>query len=95
MSKNTQFYVDSFSDVRTLPSLTLRQSDGAPKLSLATPQMERLAGFDVQYPELTSIPASDGFQMPTSILKPKDFRPDRKHPVILYVYGGASGPVGR
>jgi dipeptidyl-peptidase-4 len=93
MSANARFYVDSFSDVRTMPSLTLRASDGSPKLQLAAPRMDLLARFDVRYPELLTIPTSDGFPMPASILKPKDFRPDRKHPVILYVYGGASIPT--
>lgn len=90
MSRDSRFYLDNFSDVRTMPSLTLLQSDGPRKLSLAAPRMELLAGFEMQYPELLTIPTADGFPMPARILKPKDFRPDRKYPVILSVYGGAS-----
>src|SRR5262249_24854840 len=92
MSPNAQFYLDRFSDVRTMPSLTLYRSDGTRKQTLAPSRMELLAGFDMQYPELLTIPAADGFPMPASLLKPKGFRPDRKYPVILYVYGGASIP---
>jgi dipeptidyl-peptidase-4 len=73
-----------------MPSLALHQSDGSRKVSIATPRMELLAGFDMQYPELLTIPTADGFPMPARILKPKDFRPDRKYPVVLCVYGGAS-----
>src|SRR5205085_10724520 len=82
MSANARFYVDSFSDVRTMPSLTLRAADGSPKLPLAAPRPGLLARFAVQCPVLITIPASDGFPPPASILKPKDFRPYRKHPVI-------------
>ncbi len=90
MSADARFYLDSFSDARTLPSLTLRNAEGSLKLPIATPNVEALAGFDLQYPELLTIPTSDGFPMPARILKPKDFRADRRHPVILAVYGGAS-----
>lgn len=93
MSPDVQFYLHTFSDARTLPSLTLRRSDGQEQLSLAKPRMELLAGFGLQHPELISIPAKDGFQMPTRVLKPKAFRNDRRYPVILYVYGGASSPT--
>jgi len=44
----------------------------------------------VQFPELFTIPADDGFPMPAEIMKPKDFRPERKYPVVMFVYGGAS-----
>ena len=92
MSPNAQFYLDTFSDVRTLPSLILRRADGAEQLSLAKPRMELLADFDMQYPELITIPAKDGFKMPARVLKPKGFRADRRYPVILEIYGGASSP---
>ena len=93
MSANTQFYLDRFSDVRTLPSLTLHRSDGGRQRSIAAPRMELLARFDMQYPELLTIQTADRFPMPACLLKPRDFRPDRKHPVILFVYGGASSPT--
>ncbi len=90
MSPNAQFYIDTSSDARTLPSLTLRRSDGQEQLVIAKPRMELLAGFGLQQPELTNIPTRDGFPMPARILKPKDFRADRRYPVIMDVYGGAS-----
>jgi dipeptidyl-peptidase 4 len=93
MSPNAQFYLDTFSDLRTLPSLTLRRSDGAEEVLLAKPRMELLAGFDVQYPELLSIPAKDGFQMPARVIKPKGFRSNQRYPVILNIYAGASSPT--
>jgi dipeptidyl-peptidase-4 len=30
--------------------------------------------------------------MPATILKPKDFRADRRYPVIVFIYGGPSAP---
>ncbi|HEX8072240.1 MAG TPA: DPP IV N-terminal domain-containing protein [Pyrinomonadaceae bacterium] len=93
MAPSTQFYLDNFSDVRTLPALALHRADGARQLALAAPRAEVLARFDVQYPELISIPAADGFQMPARVIKPRDFQPARKYPVIIYIYGGPSAPT--
>ena len=90
MSPNAQFYLDTFSDARTLPSLTLRRFDGHEQLLIAKPRMELLARFDLQQPELLNIPTRDGFPMPARVLKPKGFRTDRRYPVIMDVYGGAS-----
>ena len=92
MPADARLYLDNFSDIRTLPSLTLHRPDGARQSVLAAPRPELIARFDVQYPELLTIPAADGFPMPARLLKPKGFRPDRRYPVILYVYGGPSAP---
>ena len=61
--------------------------------TLAPPRTEMLAPFDIQWPEVTTIPASDGFKLPARILRPANFRADRKYPVIMNVYGGASLPI--
>jgi dipeptidyl-peptidase-4 len=46
----------------------------------------------MQYPELMTIPADDGFPLPAQMLKPKDFNLEKRYPVIIYVYGGPSAP---
>ncbi len=92
MSSDARYFLDRYSDVRTLPSLRLHTSDGAVLKTIATPRSEVLAQYDVQSPELFNIPADDGFPMPAEVLKPKDFRADRKYPVVMFVYGGASAP---
>jgi dipeptidyl-peptidase-4 len=92
MSLDAKYYLDRYSDIRTQPALRLHASDGGAPKTLASPRPELLAQFDVQYPELSTIPAEDGFPMPAQILKPKNFQPGRKYPVIMYVYGGASAP---
>ncbi|HEY9284838.1 MAG TPA: S9 family peptidase, partial [Pyrinomonadaceae bacterium] len=93
MPPDARFYLDHFSDIRTLPSLALHRADGARQLQLAAPRPELVARFDVQYPELLTIPAADGFPMPARLLKPKGFKPDRRYPVILHIYGGPSAPT--
>lgn len=91
-SPDARYYFDTYSNISTLPSLTLRGATGEAKLPLAPPRPELLSQFDVQYPELLTIPAADSFPMPAQLLKPKNFDPARRYPVIIYVYGGPSAP---
>jgi len=92
MSPDARYFVDRYSDIRTLPALRLHSGDGANLQMLAAPRQQLIAEYDVQFPEITSIPADDGFPMPATILKPKDFRADRRYPVIVFIYGGPSAP---
>ena len=92
MSMDAGYYFDAYSNIRTLPALRLHTADGDLKATIAAPRPELLPA-DLQYPQLTTIPAADGFAMPAQILKPKDFDPTRRYPVILHVYGGPSAPT--
>ena len=92
MSPDAKYFLDRYSDVRTLPSLRLHASDGPLVKAVADARPQLLAPYEVQFPELLTIPADDGFAMPAEILKPKNFSADRKYPVVMFVYGGASAP---
>jgi dipeptidyl-peptidase-4 len=92
MSPDARYFLDRYSDVRTLPSLRLHASDGPTLQVLAAARPQMLAPYDVQFPELFTIPARDDFPMPVEILKPKDFRSDRKYPTVMFIYGGTSAP---
>jgi dipeptidyl-peptidase-4 len=92
MSPDARYFLDRYSDVRTLPSLRLHASDGPTLQVLAAARPQMLAPYDVQFPELFTIPARDDFPMPAEILKPKDFRSDRKYPTVMFIYGGTSAP---
>jgi dipeptidyl-peptidase-4 len=92
-SPDSRFYVDAHSAHATLPSLSLRDADGGLKAELAPPRTDLLAGLDLQYPELLTVPAEGGTPLQACILKPKGFDPARRHPVILRVYGGPGAPT--
>lgn len=92
MSPDAHYYFDVYSNIRELPALRLCSSEGKEQVTLAAPRPELLPD-DMQYPELLTIPAQDGFPLPAQILKPKGFDATRKYPVILFVYGGASIPT--
>ncbi len=93
MSPDARYYFDRYSNISTPPSLTLYRSDGSRITTLAEASPAGFKTFDIQYAELLHVPARDGFQLPVSITKPKDFDATKKYPVIVYVYGGPSAPL--
>lgn len=94
MSNDTRFYFDTFSDINSLPALRLHASDGSEQAVVAAPRPELLPAA-VHFPELLTVPAADGFPMPAQLLKPSNFDPAKKYPVILHIYGGPSAPLVR
>jgi dipeptidyl-peptidase-4 len=91
-SPDHRFYLDAHSSHAALPSVSLHDADGGLKAEVAPPRNDLLAGLDVQYPELLTVPAEDGTPLQACILKPKGFDPARRYPVILDVYGGPGAP---
>ncbi len=92
-SPDNKFYLDLFSNVQKLPSLSLYRNDGKFVKELAKSKPELIEKFEIQTPELFTISTRDGFPMPAWLLKPKDFNPNKKYPIILDVYGGPSAPT--
>lgn len=92
-SLNSKYYFDFSSNISTLPSLSLYRNNGQLMQVIAKTRPGKLAKFDIQYSELFTIPARDGFPLPAELLKPKDFNPAIKYPIIIYVYGGPSAPT--
>ncbi|HET9480951.1 MAG TPA: S9 family peptidase [Candidatus Polarisedimenticolia bacterium] len=87
------FYLDAFSAVDRMPSLVLRRPDSDVSSTVAAPGPDLARRFDLPARELFTIAAKDGFKLPAMILKPRSFQPKRKHPAVLYVYGGPSAPT--
>jgi dipeptidyl-peptidase-4 len=93
VSPDGRFYFDVYSTVSTPASLYLCRTEGGARQLLAGPKPDILAGLDIQSPEIFTVAADDGFALPAQLLKPKDFDPQKKYPVILYHYGGPSSPT--
>lgn len=92
-SADGKYYFDAYSNISTLLRLSLHKNNGKLLSVLAEPRPELLERFDIQYPELITVAAEDGFAMPASLLKPKDFDAGKKYPVIINVYGGPAAPI--
>ncbi|MBB4634880.1 S9 family peptidase [Longimicrobium terrae] len=84
------YWLDFYSRAGVPPVISLRRPDGAMVRTLADnaqarQALERLA---VRKPEFFQFRTDDGVQLNGWMIKPADFDPSRKYPVLMYVYGG-------
>ncbi len=93
MSPDRRFYLDAFSGVNVLPSLSLHAADGKTVAVLSAPRKELIAPFGFQNAQILSVPARDGIALPARIVKPRGFDPGKKYPAIVYIYGGPGAPT--
>lgn len=56
---------------------------------------ERLAHVRIREPELLQVEARDGHRLDAMIIKPYDFDPAKKYPVLIYQYSGPQAPTVR
>ena len=88
MSPDCRHYIDSWSSLCVPRMTTLCASDGTPIRTMLTADDPT---EDYAYTEITlgTVKSADGkFDNYYRLIKPKDFDPSKKYPVIVYVYGG-------
>ncbi len=88
VSPDGRFYADTWSDVATPPQAWVTSQDGTRRMLLeanASPEILKYERGGLEWVELRS---ADGTTLYGSLLKPGDFDPTQRYPVILSVYGG-------
>ncbi len=88
-------FLDTWSDVSSPPRVSVHDVDGAVIRQVQTPPASPLADYELGPVEFFEVPARDGFQMEAMWIKPPDFDPSRRYPVLIYVYGGPQSPTVR
>ncbi len=100
-SKNTAVYIDNWSNPTTPPQVELHSADGKKLANLVEntitaehPYAKYLGEHrPIEYGEIKAV---DGQTLHYSLIKPSNFDPKKKYPVIVTVYGGpASQTVTR
>jgi dipeptidyl-peptidase-4 len=90
MSTSTAFYLDEYSNVSTPTHVGLYDAKG--KLLKMLQENQPVSNFvkDHAYAptELFHFTTSDGVKLDGSMIKPFDFDPAKKYPVVLAIYGG-------
>lgn len=87
-SKGFALFIDSWSDLTTPPQVRVHKSDGSDVRVLHESKIAQLAEFKLSKPELLTVKARDGFEMEALLIKPPDFDPARKYPVMQFTYAG-------
>src|SRR5579859_1671334 len=86
-------YVDTFSAAGTPPSQSLRRADGSLITMLNENKVEELANYKLSPTEFFKVKAHDGMELYASMIKPPNFDPAKKYPVIVFTYGGPGAQV--
>jgi dipeptidyl-peptidase-4 len=87
LSPDGRFLVDRFSTPDAPPVTRLLNSNGTLVATIDAPA-NHLADYALGHREYLELKARDGATLYAQLLKPADFDPARKYPVIVDVYGG-------
>lgn len=89
MNDNNTFFVDNYSRVNTAPKATLYDGTGKKVMDLETTDLSLLMAAGYKFPETFKVKADDGITDLYGVMyKPFDFDPNKKYPIIEYVYPG-------
>ncbi len=92
-SPNAASYVDTYSNAMTPPRRDTFSASGAKLATLEENKVPELAHFHLSPVEFFTIKSHDGMTLNCSMIKPPNFDPSLKYPVITYTYGGPHAQV--
>jgi dipeptidyl-peptidase-4 len=81
-------FLDSWSDLTTPPQVRLHKADGNELRVVHESRIAHLANVQLSKPELLQVKTRDGFVMEAMLIRPLNFDPARKYPVMQFTYGG-------
>jgi dipeptidyl aminopeptidase/acylaminoacyl peptidase len=89
MSDDARYFIDNSSRVDMAPEAALIDPTGALVTKLETPDLSALKEAGFKFPEPFAVKADDGVTDLYGVMfKPFDFDPNRKYPIIAFVYPG-------
>lgn len=86
-------YINYWSDVNTPTQVRLYDVAGALVRVIDENQVEVLKQYKLGKPEFLQVKTRDGFIMEAMMIKPPDFDPKKKYPVLCYTYSGPQSPA--
>jgi len=89
------YFVDSWSDVNTPSQVRLYDAGGKLVRAIDENKVDALSQYKLGKTELLSVKTRDGFTMEAMMIKPPDFDPSKKYPVMSYTYSGPQAPQVR
>ncbi len=87
----TMFF-DEFSSVSGPANVKLYTADGTFVRTIAPNIQDELRHFKLSTPEFVRVPIADGVILNGLMIKPADFDPQKKYPVLVHVYSGPQAP---
>lgn len=87
ISSDGKYFHDHFSS-HTMPSADWIINFKGKIVKKLMESEDKLADYKIGTAEIGTIKAKDGTTLYTRLIKPYDFDPNKKYPVLVYVYGG-------
>ena len=89
-SSNYKYFINSWSDANTPPVFTACDNGGKPLATLIDNAQlrQKLAGFEQGNKEFFTFRTSEGVELNGVMVKPANFSPSKKYPVIMWQYSG-------
>ena len=87
-SPSYKYFIHNYNSLNTPLNVYLRKTNGELVKSLRENNLPAFGEYDLPFPELGTFKTSDGMRLNYMIIKPKDFDPNKKYPVLFYGYGG-------
>ncbi|HKY26802.1 MAG TPA: S9 family peptidase [Pyrinomonadaceae bacterium] len=94
-SPKGNLFVDYWNDINTPTQTRLYDSDGKMIRIIEANKVAPLAEYKLGKAEFMQVKTRDGFSMPAMMIKPPDFDPKKKYPVLQYTYAGPHAPQVR
>jgi dipeptidyl-peptidase-4 len=95
LAPNAAAFYDSYSNAATPPRQELDRTDGSRIAAINENKVAELADYHLSPMEFLTVKSRDGVSLNASIIKPPDFNPEKKYPVLVYTYGGPHAQVVR
>jgi dipeptidyl-peptidase-4 len=88
MSPDAKSFLDTWSDGSRPARRDLRRADGSLVATVDPNPCEELSTFRRATTEFVEIPTTDGVVLQAQWIRPADFDPTKRYPVLMSVYGG-------
>ena len=92
LSPANNYFVDVWSDINTPSQVRLYDASGKLVRVIAENKVDALKQYKLGTPELLHVKTRDGFVMEAMMIKPPDFDPQKKYPVMSFTYSGPHAP---
>ena len=89
-SSHFKYFINIWSDLQHPARYTLCQNNGKQLKVMIDNQelIDRLSSYELGQKQLFSFTTSEGVELNGWMVKPADFSPSKRYPVIMYQYGG-------
>ena len=90
-SANHKYFINTFSNTTTPYTFTVNLGENGKVIKTIIDNnalLEKLKDYNLPHKEFTTFKSVNGLDLNAYIIKPVDFNPHKKYPVLLYVYGG-------